>query len=147
MLTQLPLKIWIYRTWHILYITAVCVTSPFTIPTSIAKARFLKAKRMCGLCRQALPPTPLTLGWDMKRDRVLQRKYLCVDTLKHTLSSSLFPFLSSPQSLSFSPPSAPHLSATLLSEGETFNHMKIDSISSLSECVCVNGACYISAAG
>lgn len=64
---------------------SVCVTLLFMIPTRTPKARTKKAKHACGLSRQALPPTPLTLWWDMKRDRVLQRKYLCVDTLKHTI--------------------------------------------------------------
>lgn len=58
---------------------------------------------VCGWSLLAgLLPTPLTLQWDMKRDRVLQRKYLCVDTLKHTL------FL-----LLCYPPSAAHPSAAV----------------------------------
>lgn len=64
----------------------------------------------------------------------------------NTSSSSLFPFFSYSRSL-FTICSPPLCYRLLLSVGETFNHMKIDTILSLSKHICVNGACHISAAG
>lgn len=80
------------------------------LPSVDQPATFLKAKCVCGLLSHGLTPTPLTPGRDMKRDRLLQRKYLCVDTPKHTLTSSLIRFLSCSLNFSVSLPSAPHLS-------------------------------------
>lgn len=115
-------------------------------PASTAKASTLKANRVC-VVSPGRPCRPLPWHFDeIWRKTECCRGNIYVLTHLNTSSSSLFPFLSYSQSL-FTICSPPLCYRLLVSVGETFKHMKIDTILSLSKHICVNRACYISVAG